>query len=202
MKRFFDVVVAAGLGVLALPALALSLLAIRWETGRPVFFVQIRAGRYGKPFRIFKLRTLHTGLHDPKHPERQATAVGRWLRRYALDELPQLWNVMRGDMSLVGPRPILVPEARAYDDGQRRRLDVRPGLTGWAQIHGRNALPWQTRIRYDLWYVKHRSLWLDLYILWKTPGVLLRGTGVYGPGTQDPSPEDVHRARAASSSNG
>lgn len=198
MKRLLDICLALTLGLLALPLLAVCVVAIWWETGRPVFFTQQRAGRHGEPFRIYKLRTLHTGDHDPTRPKAHQTAVGCWLRRYAIDELPQLWNVLRGDMSVVGPRPILMPEARAYDDRQRRRLDVRPGLTGWAQIHGRNELPWTERIRHDLWYVENRSLRLDLAILWKTPMVLLRGRGVYGPGNQDPDAADVRNAHALS----
>lgn len=197
MKRTFDLVLALLLGLLALPVVLAGMLAIWLDTGRPLFFTQQRAGRHGRPFRIYKLRSLHTGDHDPVHPGLHVTRVGSWLRRYAIDEIPQLWNVLRGEMSIVGPRPILLPEARAYDERQRQRLDVRPGLTGWAQIHGRNALSWDERIEHDLWYVHHRSLRVDVLIVLRTPLVLFHGTGVYGPGNHDPTADDVRHATSA-----
>ena len=186
MRRTLDIVLALLLLLILSPMMAVAAAAIVLETGRPIVFSQIRAGRQGSPFRIYKLRTLRSGPKDEHVPSAYTTQVGRILRRYAIDELPQLWNVVRGDMSLVGPRPILMPEARGYDGRQRRRLEVRPGLTGWAQIHGRNALTWHERVALDLWYVENRSLSLDLRVLLRTPWVLFSGLGVYGPGTQDP----------------
>jgi lipopolysaccharide/colanic/teichoic acid biosynthesis glycosyltransferase len=124
---------------------------------------------------------------DPSRAAAHATRSGRFLRRWALDEVPQLWNVLRGEMALVGPRPPLIDDLRQYGSRERTRLEVRPGLTGWAQVHGRNALPWQDRIEHDRWYVQNRSLLLDLRILARTPLVLVRGRGVYGDNGRNPS---------------
>jgi lipopolysaccharide/colanic/teichoic acid biosynthesis glycosyltransferase len=170
-----------------LPGLLLIGILILIDSGRPVFFVQERVGQKGTRFPLYKFRTLTHGPHDPTRPADYATRVGAVLRRWALDELPQLWNVLRGNMSLVGPRPVPSDHLDAYGPRERTRLAVRPGLTGWAQIHGRNALSWDERIEHDVWYVNHRSLRLDLYIVARTPVVLLNGTGVYGPEGQNPS---------------
>lgn len=191
LSRCLDVLLAGGLLLAATPLLGLAALGIYLESGRPLLFVQTRVGQHGRLFSIYKLRSLPPGPHDAAARTPAPTRVGRHLRRWAVDELPQLWNVLRGDMSLVGPRPILPAEAEGYNARQRRRLDVKPGLTGWAQIHGRNALPWTARIEHDLWYVEHANLWLDLKILASTPAVLLTGTGVRGPGDRDPSAEEV-----------
>ncbi|MFB6274120.1 MAG: sugar transferase [Salinibacter sp.] len=198
-KRAFDLVFASALLLTSAPLLAAAAVAVYIDTGRPIFFVQKRAGRHGRPFPIFKLRTLRTNTDDDPSPTTDATAVGKVLRRWAIDELPQLWNVLRGDMSIIGPRPVLLPEARGYDDRRRRRLAVRPGLTGWAQIHGRNALHWHERVELDLWYVDHATLWTDLKILLYTPVILLSATGVRGPGTQDPTTTDVQQRSAPES---
>lgn len=187
LQRLVDVVLALFVLTAALPVLVVAAVAIVVESGRPVFFVQTRVGRHGRPFRLFKLRSLAREPSDPSNPAGHATRVGRVLRRYAIDELPQLGNVLRGDMSLVGPRPTVPRHVAQYGPYERRRLDVRPGLTGWAQIHGRNALSWPERIDLDVWYVEHRSLGLDLRILARTPGVLWRGTGVYGTEGVNPS---------------
>jgi lipopolysaccharide/colanic/teichoic acid biosynthesis glycosyltransferase len=185
-KRMLDLAGAGLLLLLAAPLLAVAGAAVWLDGGRPVLFRQVRAGRHGRPFTLLKLRTLRQGPHDPADPGRHATRVGRILRRWSLDELPQLWNVLRGEMSLVGPRPALPEQVARYDDAQRRRLAVRPGLTGWAQIHGRNALSWPARIRLDVWYVEHRSLALDLQILLRTPGTILSGRGLYGLDGRNP----------------
>ena len=197
-KRVFDFVLAAALLLVLVPLLLLISLVILVTSGRPLFFRQTRAGYQNHPFEVIKFRTLYTGPHNPKQPEAHLTPAGPFLRRYALDEIPQLWNVVRGEMSLVGPRPILPEEAHNYNDRERRRLDVLPGLTGWAQVNGRNALPWHQRIELDLWYVAHRSFWLDLRILAKTPLALLSGQGVYGLGNLDPDEEAfvAHRHKA------
>ena len=193
LKRLFDVLTAGTLLIAATPFLGLVAVAVWIDGGRPVFFSQTRSGRHGSPFTLYKLRTLHpdTGLVDA--PRDHTTRVGRWLRRWGLDELPQLWNVLRGDMSLVGPRPTLPQQVARYGAFERQRLAVRPGLTGWAQVHGRNAIPWPERIALDVWYVHHRSLWLDLRILLRTPRAVLMGTGVYGrdginPGFESSAP--------------
>ncbi|WP_103019512.1 sugar transferase [Salinibacter altiplanensis] len=185
-KRALDVAGACVLlGVLA-PVFGLVALCIWLDDGRPLLFTQTRIGSQGEPFRIFKFRTLTHEPADATRPAAHTTRVGGVLRRWALDELPQLWNVLRGEMSLVGPRPTLPKQVARYGPHERRRLHVRPGLTGWAQIHGRNALPWPERIDLDVWYVRHWSLVLDLQVLLRTPLLLVRGTGVYGD-EQNPS---------------
>ena len=182
MNRVADVA-GAGLGLaLASPLLAAAAAAIKLEDGGPVLYRQRRVGLGGREFELLKLRTMVVGAErqgaglavnagDPR-----ITRVGRVLRRLSLDERPQLWNVLRGEMSLVGPRPTVSSQVERYTPHQRRRLDVKPGLTGWAQIHGRAALPWPERIELDVWYVEHRSPLVDLKILLRTPLALFSGT--------------------------
>jgi lipopolysaccharide/colanic/teichoic acid biosynthesis glycosyltransferase len=182
VNRALDAISAAlGLAV-ASPLLAASAIAIKVEDGGPVFFRQTRVGRDGEDFELLKLRTM---VVDAEHKgagyavdagDDRITRVGRILRRTSVDELPQLWNVLRGEMSLIGPRPTLRYQVDTYTERQRKRLDVRPGLTGWAQVHGRATLPWADRIELDVWYVEHRSALLDLKILWRTPLALFGGT--------------------------
>jgi lipopolysaccharide/colanic/teichoic acid biosynthesis glycosyltransferase len=168
--------------VLASPVLGLAALAIKLEDGGPVLYRQTRVGQHGNDFELLKLRTMVVGAEqmgagyavnagDPR-----ITSAGRVLRRLSLDELPQLWNVVRGDMSLIGPRPTLRYQVERYDERQLHRLDVKPGLTGWAQVHGRTRLTWADRIELDLWYVEHRSPRVDLRILLRTPRALFGGT--------------------------
>jgi lipopolysaccharide/colanic/teichoic acid biosynthesis glycosyltransferase len=179
-SRLRDLVAAAIGLVLASPALALGALGIKLEDGGPVFYRQRRVGRDGRDFDLVKLRTMVVGAEAQgwavNRDDPRITRVGRLLRRLSVDELPQLWNVVRGEMSLVGPRPTLRYQVEQYTPRQRRRLEVKPGITGWAQVHGRASLPWDERIELDVWYVEHRSPWLDLKILAKTPGALFRGT--------------------------
>jgi lipopolysaccharide/colanic/teichoic acid biosynthesis glycosyltransferase len=182
VNRVLDVV-GASLGLtLASPALAAAALAIKLDDGGPVFYRQRRVGQDGREFELLKLRTMVVGAEQQgagwavNRGDPRITRVGRALRRLSLDELPQLWNVVRGEMSLIGPRPTLAYQVEQYSPRQRRRLEVRPGVTGWAQIHGRAALPWEERIELDLWYVENRSAWIDLKILLKTPRALLGGT--------------------------
>jgi lipopolysaccharide/colanic/teichoic acid biosynthesis glycosyltransferase len=186
VKRFLDVLGASLLLLGLSPLLGAVALALWIEDGRPILFVQVRAGRGGVPFRIYKFRTLDLGPKDPTRPAAHTTRLGAVLRRWAIDELPQLWNVLRGEMSLVGPRPVPLNQVEHYGPRERLRLRVRPGLTGWAQIQGRNALPWPDRIDHDLQYVRSRTLGLDLYILGRTPGILLSGTGVTGTDDRNP----------------
>lgn len=180
-KRIVDVVGATfGLVVFAVPMLFVAL-AIRWRMGRPVIFRQVRPGLHGKPFTIFKFRTMRderdaAGLLRPDHE--RLTTLGRWLRRTSLDELPELWNVLRGDMSLVGPRPLLLDYLAYYTPDERRRHHVRPGLTGLAQIRGRNLADWNQRFGEDLRYVDHLSPLLDLRILLSTCRKVWTGEGV------------------------
>jgi lipopolysaccharide/colanic/teichoic acid biosynthesis glycosyltransferase len=173
----------ASLGlVLASPFLAASALAIKLEDRGPVLYRQRRVGRNGEDFELVKLRTMVVGAEKQgagwavNRGDPRITRVGRVLRRLSLDELPQLWNVVRGDMSLIGPRPTLRYQVEKYTDRQRRRLEVKPGITGWAQIHGRAALPWEERIELDVWYVENRTPWLDAKILLRTPLALFGGT--------------------------
>ena len=182
MNRVLDVAVAGTGLVLTSPLLGLAALAVKLEDGGPVLYRQVRVGREGEDFELLKLRTMVVGAErmgagfavDQGDP--RITRLGRFLRRSSIDELPQLWNVVRGDMSMIGPRPTLRYQVEQYDVRQRRRLDVRPGLTGWAQVHGRAALPWAERIELDLWYVAHRSPRIDLKILLRTPLALFGGT--------------------------
>lgn len=185
MKRLFDLVVAASLLVaLALPMLLLALL-IGWRLGRPVLFRQIRPGRHGRPFTMVKFRTM-TDARDSAGvllPDAQRmTPFGSFLRSSSLDELPELWNVLRGDMSLVGPRPLLMEYLPLYTPEQARRHEVRPGITGWAQVNGRNAVSWEERFKLDVWYVDHHSLWLDLRILWLTVRKVIQRDGISAAG--------------------
>ncbi|HEX5895853.1 MAG TPA: sugar transferase [Thermoleophilaceae bacterium] len=185
MSRVLDVVLAAALLLVAAPLLALAALAIRLESRGPVFYRQLRVGRDGDPFELWKLRTMVPGAEsmgagiyvlegDPR-----ITRTGRLLRRFSLDELPNLVNVLRGEMAIVGPRPTVQEQVDRYTDRQRRRLEVKPGITGWAQINGRTSLSWPERIELDVWYVEHRSMRLDLRILARTARMLATGHGLY-----------------------
>ena len=179
-KRALDVLVSGVATVLTSPLHAACAAAVRLTSGAPVYFLQERAGRDGIPFKIIKFRTMSVGTHESSggYPEPSAvTPVGRWLRRTSLDELPQLINILRGDMSLVGPRPGLLSQAVRYDDAQRHRLDVRPGLTGLAQIEGRNEAPWSQRIESDLRYIRSISLWTDLKIMALTIPAAMNASG-------------------------
>jgi lipopolysaccharide/colanic/teichoic acid biosynthesis glycosyltransferase len=168
------VLAAVALAILAVPMLAIAA-AVRVCLGKPVLFTQLRPGRHGTPFWLIKFRTMRAAVDDEGRPlpdEERLTRLGQWLRAASLDELPELWNVLRGDMSLVGPRPLLMEYLPLYTPEQARRHQVRPGITGWAQVNGRNALSWEQKFELDVWYVDHASLRLDLEIialtLWKT----------------------------------
>ena len=184
-RRAFDIVVA-GLGLLlGAPVLALAALAIRLETPGGVIYRQRRVGKDGHEFDVLKLRTM---VHGAEHigaglavnaGDARITRVGRILRRTSLDELPNLVNVLRGEMAIVGPRPTLPSQVAQYTERERGRLAVRPGITGWAQVNGRTSLPWADRIELDLWYIEHRSWRLDLKILWRSVQLVLHGEGLY-----------------------
>jgi sugar transferase EpsL len=181
VKRGLDLVAASVGLALLLPIMAAVALFVLITMGRPVLFRQQRPGLHGKLFEMVKFRTM-TDAVDPEGrllPDAQRlTAFGTWLRRTSLDELPELWNVLRGDMSLVGPRPLLVEYLPLFSKEQMRRHDVRPGLTGWAQVNGRNATDWPERLAMDVWYVDHQGFWLDVRILLKTVGIVFSGRGV------------------------
>jgi lipopolysaccharide/colanic/teichoic acid biosynthesis glycosyltransferase len=185
LSRALDVALAAVLLLLCSPLLVAAAIAIRFESHGPVLYRQRRVGRHGHPFDLWKLRTMVPGAEamgagiyvlegDPR-----ITRVGRMLRRFSLDELPNLLNVLRGEMALVGPRPTVQEQVDRYTERPRRRLEVKPGITGWAQVNGRTSLPWPERIELDVWYVEHRSLALDLRILARTARLLATGRGLY-----------------------
>jgi lipopolysaccharide/colanic/teichoic acid biosynthesis glycosyltransferase len=181
-KRALDLA-GASVGLLVgAPFLGAAAAAIKLEDRGPVFYRQVRVGKDGRDFELLKLRTMVVGAerlgagYAVNEGDPRITRAGRVLRKLSVDELPQLWNVLRGDMSLVGPRPTLAYQVERYTEHQRRRLEVRPGITGWAQVKGRATLPWEDRIELDVWYVEHRSFWLDLLILARTPFALFTGT--------------------------
>ena len=185
MNRALDVLVAALGLALAAPVLLAAAVAIRLDTRGPVFYRHERVGMGGVPFELWKLRTMVVGAERMgaglyiEDQDSRITRVGRLLRRFSLDELPNLFNVLAGDMSIVGPRPTVQVQVDRYTPHQRRRLEVRPGITGWAQVNGRAALSWPERIELDVWYVDHRSLALDLRILARTAKLLASGQGLY-----------------------
>ena len=184
-KRLFDFLAACILLVSALPLFLFTALVVRFGMGRRVLFRQPRLGLRGKPFTFLKFRTMTDAVdvHGNLLPdEMRLIPAGRALRRLSLDELPQLLNVIRGDMSLVGPRPLLPEYLPLYDIQQARRHEVRPGITGWAQVNGRNAVTWEERFKLDVWYVDHRSFWLDLKILMLTVWRVFQAQGVSQPG--------------------
>lgn len=181
IKRIMDILISAVTLVALCPFLIVIALIIKLTSSGPVFFIQERIGKDGKSFKLIKFRTMvqgaekvTQGVHiDKTNP--YITKIGRFLRKWSIDEIPELINVLKGEMSLVGPRPTLEYQVRKYNDFQKKRLLVKPGLSGWAQVNGRNAIPWEKRIELDVWYVEHWSLWLDIKILFKTIGVLFRG---------------------------
>jgi lipopolysaccharide/colanic/teichoic acid biosynthesis glycosyltransferase len=185
MKRTFDLLVAfVALLVFALPLLVLVWL-VRRKLGSPAFFRQMRPGLHGQPFEMVKLRTMtdERGTDGALLPDAQRLKpFGRFLRSTSLDELPELWNVFKGDMSLVGPRPLLAEYLPLYTPEQARRHEVRPGITGWAQVNGRNAISWEDKFALDVWYVDHRSWWLDMKILWLTVLKVLLRDGISAAG--------------------
>ncbi len=182
MNRAADVAIASTALLVASPLLALAALAAKLEGRGPLLYKQTRVGKDSVDFELLKLRTMVVGAetmgagYAVSEGDSRITRVGQILRRLSLDELPQFWNVIRGEMSVIGPRPTLRYQVERYDAQQARRLEVKPGITGWAQVHGRAALPWEERIALDVWYVEHRSASLDLKILAKTPLALFGGT--------------------------
>jgi lipopolysaccharide/colanic/teichoic acid biosynthesis glycosyltransferase len=185
VNRALDAVLAGVLLAVTAPLMALAALAVKLESRGPVFYRQRRVGRGGEPFELWKLRTMVPGAETMGagiyvvEGDARITRVGRVLRRFSLDELPNLVNVLRGEMAIVGPRPTVQEQVDGYTDRQRRRLEVKPGITGWAQINGRTSLPWPERIELDVWYVENRSLRVDLRILVRTARMLATGHGLY-----------------------
>ena len=185
LKRCFDLSIALALLIVLSPLLALVALAVRWKLGRPVLFAQTRPGLNGAPFEFYKFRSMSDARNAAGEllPDAaRLTPFGELMRKLSLDELPQLFNVVKGDMSLVGPRPLLMEYLPLYSERQARRHAVRPGITGWAQVNGRNALDWEERFELDLWYVEHHSFRLDLRIIAMTAWRMLRPQGIAQPG--------------------
>ena len=186
MKRAFDLVAAGLGGTLLAPVTAVIALLVRWKLGRPVLFRQTRPGLHAKPFELVKFRTMTDERGSDGEllsDDQRLPPFGRFLRSTSLDELPELWNVAKGDMSLVGPRPLLMEYLPRYSARQSRRHEVRPGLTGWAQVNGRNTPDWDTRLEMDVWYVENRTFWLDLKILGRTVLAVLRRDGITPEGS-------------------
>lgn len=185
MKRLFDIVACLAALILFTPVMLMVAWQIRNKLGAPVLFRQIRPGLDGKPFEMVKFRTMRNAIDEEGNslPDvERMVPFGNFLRSSSLDELPELWNVLRGDMSLVGPRPLLMEYLPLYSPEQYRRHEVRPGVTGWAQINGRNALSWEEKFKLDVWYVDHRSFWLDLKILFLTIKKVLLRDGISAEG--------------------
>lgn len=185
LKRFLDVVISALVLMLLWPPIVFIAWQIRRKLGSPILFRQVRPGMHGKPFQMIKFRTMRdtTDTDDKPLPDSERmTPFGSFLRASSLDELPELWNVLKGDMSLVGPRPLLMEYLPRYTPEQFRRHEVRPGVTGWAQVNGRNALSWEEKFRLDVWYVDNRSFWLDLKIIFLTVKKVLMRDGISADG--------------------
>ena len=186
LKRLIDVLASTLLLLLLSPLLLVLALLVRVKLGRPVFFSQERPGLHGKLFKLYKFRSMREAFDETGKPlpdEERLTPFGRFLRSSSLDELPELFNVLKGEMSLVGPRPLLVAYLARYTPEQARRHNVLPGITGWAQVNGRNALTWEEKFKLDVWYVDHQSLWLDIKILFLTLWKALKREGISAPGS-------------------
>lgn len=185
IKRVFDIIISLCMLIGLSPVIVLLAILIKKKLGSPVLFRQTRPGKDGKPFEMIKFRTMLDAVDKeglPLPDDKRLTAFGKKLRATSLDELPELWNVLKGDMSLVGPRPLLMEYLPLYNDEQRRRHDVRPGITGWAQVNGRNAISWEDKFKLDVWYVDNQSLWLDVKILFLTVKKVLIKDGISGEG--------------------
>jgi len=185
-KRLFDLAIAIILLIPTSPLMIVITFLVRIKIGAPVLFRQVRPGFHGNPFTIYKFRTMMDGWNEGGGnllPDgKRLTGLGRFLRRFSLDELPELWNVLKGNMSLVGPRPLLVEYLDRYTPEQARRHEVKPGITGWAQVNGRNAITWEEKFKYDVWYVDNWSLLLDIKIIFMTIFKVIKGEGINQPG--------------------
>ena len=185
MKRTFDFFGSIFLLIALLPILLMAMLVVRLKMGSPVFFRQQRPGKDGSPFEMIKLRSMLGTVDsrgEPLPDEKRLTRLGKFLRSTSIDEFPALWNVIKGEMSLVGPRPLLMEYLPLYNEQQNRRHDVKPGITGWAQVNGRNAISWEDKFELDVWYVENRSLLLDLKILFLTVWKVFKRDGISAPG--------------------
>ncbi len=181
MKRAFDIIVSLIVLIVLSPIILLTAMLIFLFSGKPIIFKQIRPGLNGKPFTIYKFRTMNniTGVHQENlDDEYRITRLGKILRRFSIDELPQFFNVLKGDLSIVGPRPLLMEYLELYSSSQFRRHEVKPGITGWAQINGRNLVSWEKRFEMDVWYVDHQSFCLDIKIIFRTFANVIKGIGI------------------------
>lgn len=184
-KRFFDLIFVVPAMIIFLPLYAILAFSVKMFIGSPVFFSQYRPGYHGKPFKLYKFRTMtdERGMDGKLLPDAERlTGFGSFLRSTSLDELPEFYNVLKGEMSLVGPRPLMMQYLSRYSPEQARRHEVKPGITGWAQIHGRNALTWEEKFKLDVWYVDHRSLWLDVKVIFMTLWKIIEREGINQPG--------------------
>ena len=186
MRRAVDMLVCVVVGLVLVPVMLVVAGLVRWRLGSPVLFRQTRVGARGREFRIVKFRTMRPERWPGEPDADRDSTLGRRLRAVSLDELLQLWNVLVGEMSLIGPRPTLPEQVKRYSERQRRRLDIRPGLTGWAQVNGRNSISWPERIELDLHYIENRSVLLDARIIARTVKMLARPVGIYGAGGVNP----------------
>jgi len=185
MKRLFDFLISFVALLFLMPIFLLIALLVRVKIGSPIFFIQLRPGLHGNAFSMIKFRTMNNSFSatgELLSDAERLTRFGRFLRTTSLDELPELWNVIKGDMSLVGPRPLLMEYLSLYSSEQFRRHNLRPGITGWAQVNGRNAISWQERFKYDVWYVENQSFWLDMKIIWMTIKKVLACEGISADG--------------------
>lgn len=181
MKRLFDFMVSLIALIALSPVILITALLIRWKIGSPVVFKQPRPGFYEQAFLVYKFRSMtdeRDANGDLLSDDVRLTSFGKIMRKFSLDELPQLWNVLKGDMSFVGPRPLLIEYLGLYDDRQKKRHNVRPGITGWAQVNGRNAISWEQKFEYDVWYVENQSFWLDIKILFMTVMKVFKSEGI------------------------
>ncbi len=181
IKTLFDRLLASVLILLFSPIFVIVSLLIWWKMGKPILFTQERPGKGGKIFKIYKFRTMTNDKDENGNllpDEKRLKGIGKFIRSTSLDELPQLFNVLKGDMSFVGPRPLLVEYLPLYNERQKKRHDVKPGITGWAQVNGRNAISWKQKFEYDVWYVENQSFWLDMKILWMTFLKVIRRSGI------------------------
>ncbi len=185
IKRILDILCTFIGGMLLLPMLAVIVFILKWKMKKQILFKQVRPGQHGRPFTIFKFKTMTDAMDETGKllpDEERLTGIGKLLRSTSLDELPELWNVIKGDMSLVGPRPLLMQYLDRYTPEQARRHEAKPGITGWAQVNGRNAISWEEKFKLDVWYVDNQTFWLDLKILWMTIVKVFRREGISAEG--------------------
>ena len=185
LKRLFDIIFSITVLMLLVPVVAAVAILVRCKLGSPIYFCQTRPGKDGRPFKMIKFRTMRNDMYENGRPLPDSVRIsqfGNFLRKSSLDELPEFWNVLKGDMSLIGPRPLLMEYLPLYNEHQKKRHSARPGITGWAQVNGRNAISWQEKFKLDVWYVENQSFWLDMKILWMTIKNVIKREGISAEG--------------------